>query len=66
MSRLCFSLRCPATNTSPPVNNDFHQKREIFDLFDGLSVKEYDDIVPAANEPAATTNGATNGAAPAN
>lgn len=42
------------------MNNDFHQKREIFDLFEGLSIKEYDDIKPV------TAEGAINGAAPAN
>ncbi|ROT38642.1 methylenetetrahydrofolate reductase [Sodiomyces alkalinus F11] len=30
------------------VNNDFHQQREIFEIFQGLSVKEYDDIKPVS------------------
>ncbi|EEY14744.1 methylenetetrahydrofolate reductase [Verticillium alfalfae VaMs.102] len=54
--------------SSPSLNNDFHQQREIFDLFEGLSVKEYDDIKPVVQDVApdvvsAPTNGTTNGIA---
>ncbi|CRK44288.1 hypothetical protein BN1723_000974 [Verticillium longisporum] len=63
----CFEQSSPS-RVLVELNNDFHQQREIFDLFEGLSVKEYDDIKPVAKDVApdavsAPTNGTTNGIA---
>ncbi|CRK21287.1 hypothetical protein BN1723_012315, partial [Verticillium longisporum] len=65
----CFEQSSPS-RVLVELNNDFHQQREIFDLFEGLSVKEYDDIKPVAKDVApdavsAPTNGTTNGIAQA-
>lgn len=44
------------------VNNDFHQEREIFQVFDGLKVDDLATVVEAVQSP--TTNGVeSNGAA---
>lgn len=41
------------TPYSSTVNNDFQQPRTIFDLFDGLEVKDMDVPVSPAESPAA-------------
>ena len=49
-------------NTSFPVNNDFHNTSNLFDLVKDLDVRELDTEIPVENgEPKAHTNGATNG-----
>lgn len=39
----------PVANASVLVNNDFHNTFNLFDLFDGLNVKDLDTEVTADN-----------------
>lgn len=49
------------TNTRV-VNNDFHENYKIFEIFEGLEVKDIDSTVPTAPAPVEQhTNGDTNG-----
>ena len=48
--------------TRKPVNNDFHQPQAIFELFDGLTVKDIDVPVAAPLlESGLHANGQSNG-----
>lgn len=47
------------------MNNDFHQKTALFDLLEGLEVKEYSDISAEPQTNGAVKEQQTNGSAPA-
>ena len=48
------------------MNNDFHNTHNLFELFEGLTVKDFDVDVPAddvSSKPAANGSSGTNGVA---
>lgn len=51
----------PCHNTCLLVNNDFHNTYDLYNLFEGLVVKDLEVEVPGDAEPSTEQNGVSNG-----